>query len=175
MLVPILFVWGRVAYGLLRGLWSEFITNGKKKAVDPGLALLREVGALSPQEAREQAERALASGRLAVEPATGVPGWCDGLDPELIAFFRRYNRVAVPGVSALGGSAAGAAAFLPGHRVLGPANAEGDRWWVVAPGSHALVLSEESALDAHPLGRLPGLNFVLVWMDRMALATQGGS
>ncbi len=171
MLVPVLFVWGRVGFGLVGGLLREF-TQRSARAPDLGLELLRAVAALPAAEARSEAERALASGMLDVETSGAAPAWAGGLHPELIAFFRRYNRVSLPGVASLGGSAAGAPAFLEGYRIVGPANAEGDRYWVVSTGSPELVLSEESAVGARPLGRLAGLSYVLVWMARLKIALE---
>lgn len=173
MLVPILFVWGRVGLGLLQGLWTE-LRRRDPAAGGAEAALLAEIARLSPEAARAEAEAAIAAGAFDLDPAGALPAWAGGLHPQIAAVFRRYSRIAVPGVGALGGSAAGADAFLPGHRVLGPANTAGDRWWVVAPGSPELVLSEESALDARALARLPGPDHVLCWMSRMKTTTQGG-
>lgn len=170
MSLPILFIYFRVGAGLLAGLLREF-TAPKKAAVAPIAPQLTALSALSAEAARAEAEAALTGGALVVVEGTGrPPRWADPFHPELKSLFSRYERITAPGHGALGGSAAGAPAFLEGHHILGPANLEGDRWWVARPGEPQIQLSEESALGARILGELPSVWHVIVWQARQVAA-----
>ena len=165
--LPVLFIWGRVVLGLISGLIREFAATG---AVAEGAVSSRfaALAALPVEAVRAEAEAALAGGALQVVEGTGQPPrWASLFHPELQSLFSRYERITASGHGALGGSAAGAPAFLEGHHILGPANMAGDRWWVARPGAERIQLSEESALGARILGELPSVWHVIVWQARM--------
>ena len=159
---PILFIWGRVGFGLLAGLFRELRAPGPPP--EPDLQARLKVAAARPaDEARALAERAL-GGLVPAFPRDGAaPRWTAPFHPEIRALFERYERIGAAPIGTLGGSAAGSPAFLEGHHILGPANAAGDRWWVARPGAAEIVLSEESALGAEVLGTLPSVWHVIAW------------